>query len=247
MTQHNDEHLTTEQLSALLDNKLLAMELIQCDAHLNTCQQCQARLAELRQTVVLLHALPKAELPRSFELPASFARTSERPFQQNATVIPIQQAQRRSRSIFQRSIRVISTIAAVVGIIFFLSGFLTTLPYFSGGASVNTAAPASAGGHSEQTPALSKTVPSSGTRATRVAEQPGGSPQYPTPGTGTPQQANDKATIGPNTSGQGPGHPSELPPFLDLGTVQGREGVGIILFALGVLGIVFIRYTRRRA
>ena len=64
-----DRHPTIEQLSAYLDGQLSSGELSECDTHVETCQQCQQMLAELRETVALLHALPQPTLPRSFTLP----------------------------------------------------------------------------------------------------------------------------------------------------------------------------------
>ncbi len=61
-------HLTTEQLSALLDKEASAEEQAQWEAHLSTCPQCQRALTALRQTVAMLHALPQPTLPRSFVL-----------------------------------------------------------------------------------------------------------------------------------------------------------------------------------
>src|SRR5215469_2615502 len=71
VAQQSGEHLTIEQLSAILDKQLSPQEWAVCRAHLSTCQQCQGMLADLRQTSALLHALPQPELPRSFVLPAT--------------------------------------------------------------------------------------------------------------------------------------------------------------------------------
>ena len=72
MTQQ--EHLTTEQLSAFLDKQLTPQEQAFFDAHMQSCSRCQNALGELRRTVVLLHALPQPSLPRSFTLPAGIHR-----------------------------------------------------------------------------------------------------------------------------------------------------------------------------
>ncbi|HLX39760.1 MAG TPA: zf-HC2 domain-containing protein, partial [Ktedonobacteraceae bacterium] len=79
MAQHNDRHLTTEQLSAFIDKQLAAEEQAACTAHLQTCQQCQQALAALRQTVMLLKALPQPALPRSFVLPTNLIVMPQRP------------------------------------------------------------------------------------------------------------------------------------------------------------------------
>src|SRR5438270_13480242 len=70
VTQHEHPgHLTTEQLSAFLDKQLTLQEQAFFDAHLQVCSQCQQALAELRRTVVLLRAMPRIDVPRSFTLP----------------------------------------------------------------------------------------------------------------------------------------------------------------------------------
>src|SRR6266568_3115535 len=65
------QHLTTEELSAFLDEQLSSQERTTIEAHLQTCERCQHELASLRQTVALLRALPQPALPRSFVLPAA--------------------------------------------------------------------------------------------------------------------------------------------------------------------------------
>ncbi|MBA2681641.1 MAG: hypothetical protein H0U76_25010, partial [Ktedonobacteraceae bacterium] len=70
-----DRHLTTEELSALLDNHLAQEEAGEDHhGHLASCQQCQQELADLKQTVRLLHALPPPPLPRSFILPVGISQ-----------------------------------------------------------------------------------------------------------------------------------------------------------------------------
>ena len=66
-----EQHLTTARLSALIDGQLSPEEQTQSETHLQSCPVCQQQLAELRQTVALLHALPQPPLPRSFVLPTA--------------------------------------------------------------------------------------------------------------------------------------------------------------------------------
>lgn len=66
-------HLTTEQLSASLDGQLSEREARLVEAHLADCSACQRELAELRQTVALLQAIPAAIPRRSFRVPQSQA------------------------------------------------------------------------------------------------------------------------------------------------------------------------------
>src|SRR5579864_8265860 len=92
------EHLTTEQLSAFLDKQLTPQEQAFFDAHLQSCQRCQHVLAELRGTVALLHAMPQPPLPRSFTLPVGITQEPA------AHPQPLPMRQRRiPRSILQRT------------------------------------------------------------------------------------------------------------------------------------------------
>ncbi|HEY6410431.1 MAG TPA: zf-HC2 domain-containing protein, partial [Ktedonobacteraceae bacterium] len=129
-----DQHLTTEQLSALLDNKLSSAEQDACNAHLQSCQLCQHELASLQQTAALLRAMPKPALPRSFALSTGVTYLQDAPPRQvEATNTP---PRRRWPHYMQRSLRAMSTIAAVIGFIFLLSGVLPLLMH--GGAGLTT-------------------------------------------------------------------------------------------------------------
>src|SRR6266702_4715355 len=110
----------------MLDGRLPESEQEYAHKHLPTCEQCQQRQAELRQTVALLHALPQPALPRSFALPLDMTLTEQ-------TVTPIEASRRplRSRpaepllpSYIRSTMRAISTIAAVIGIVFLLTSVL---------------------------------------------------------------------------------------------------------------------------
>lgn len=63
-------HLHEEALSELVDQERLGAVVTRDSSqqHLETCDECQVRLANLRQTVALLTALPEAPLPRDFAL-----------------------------------------------------------------------------------------------------------------------------------------------------------------------------------
>ncbi|HYX51442.1 MAG TPA: hypothetical protein VE843_16970, partial [Ktedonobacteraceae bacterium] len=124
-----DRHPTIEQLSAYLDGQLSSQELSTWDTHLNMCQECQQTLAELRATVTLLHALPQPGLPRSFMLPADSVLTRSAPVQPPIP-IPLHAAPRRRAWSFymQGMVRTVSTIAAILGIVFLLSGLIGIAP-----------------------------------------------------------------------------------------------------------------------
>jgi hypothetical protein len=237
VAQQRSGHLTIEQLSALLDKQLSPQEWAVCQAHLRTCQQCQGVLADLRQTSVLLRALPQPALPRSFVLPATITSPAgqiSRP-ETRATVTPITRGRRSAWPTYLRvSTRFISTIAAALGIIFLLSGLLVSLPR-AGSATSSAAAPVNAPSYSNtaghgvtQTPNINtshNTHPQKDT-ATRLLPTS-------TAGTGTSRLFNQQADNQGNV----------IPLFLDPSTIEGRMVIGVLLLILGILGVIF---TRRR-
>lgn len=268
MAQHgsnggNDRHLTTEQLSALLDNQLPADEQATYEAHLNTCRQCQRAMANLRQTVALLHALPQPPLPRSFTLPASMGVAQdqmEQPEQlRQLRPVPALASRRRDRSdnrrayAVRRTVRAISTIAAVIGLVFLLSSFVTSLPH-GGGASSTTSSGTSNGGASSGT--------SMGTHQAQGAT----SPHYQTPVNQCASHAPTPgachaATTGPTptttpvplptptptqTAGQNSPYDqtnqANAPP--DLNSPQAHLAYGAVLLLIGLLGVALTRRKR---
>lgn len=61
-------HIQVEQLSSYLDQQASPAERATIDAHLQQCSECRAELESLRQTVVMLHSLPRVAVPRAFTL-----------------------------------------------------------------------------------------------------------------------------------------------------------------------------------
>jgi anti-sigma factor RsiW len=243
VAQQQSGHLTIEQLSAFLDKQLSPQEWADCNAHLLTCQQCQSMLADLRQTSTLLRALPQPELPRSFVLPATITLIPGRFSHTEVSVTPITRSRRNTWQVYlQRSTRVISTIAAVLGIILVMSGFLATLSFPHGSASAVTSASVPAAAPSNvgtTTPALSQAPnadSSHNANTNQSANQKKGPSPQPTPTRSGTTRLAPKATQSGNAS-------KIVPPLLDLSTVAGREGAGALLLILGILGIIF---TRRR-
>ncbi len=124
-----DQHLTTELLSTLLDQQLTPEEQAYCSAHLGECEQCQDALDNLQQTVNLLQSLPQLEVPRSFALPADFKITQitsdgnrqQQVDQSTATSL------RRLPMPLRRTLRTVSALAAVIGLFLALSGFVAIL------------------------------------------------------------------------------------------------------------------------
>lgn len=225
-----------EQLSAFLDKQLPPSEQAFVDAHLRSCEQCRLALADLRATVALVRAMPQPALPRAFTLPV------------NVTPLPIQAAreERRlhrpargqppARSGLRRTMRFVSAIAAVLGLLFILSGLL---PFLSLGNTAGGASTASA----PQSPAVQgvqrSPVPASKVTTPFTAQNDGRTGTSPSSGTPVPQQTPATPITSPL---QNIGSPA-LPPFLDLSTIEGRLSLGLVLALLGVIGLLM---TRRR-
>lgn len=250
MAQYDDRHLTTEQLSALLDQQLPSQEQAEYNAHLKTCRQCQKAMADLKLTVALLHALPQPTLPRSFVLPATVGHTDEqpaRPVHPVHSVRPLTTTTRRTPPnrlghLARRSIRTLSTIAAVIGLIFILSSFLSTHSFGGATTTSNTASMPTSGqsrGSAITTPHV-KSSPScglSGSQPVPCSTQhtpatTGQTPGVTVPVTPTPsirKQLNQNSTSSP---------------AIDLNSPQVYLGLGAILLLIGVLGVVLTRKRR---
>ena len=168
-----DQHLTTEQLSAFFDKQLSPEEQAACSAHLVDCEQCQYALDNLQLTVNLLRSLPQLEVPRSFALSTDFklasdanpyddtnwidykAETQAHENEQAATSKKI--PSRKLSTPFRRTLRTVSALAAVVGLFLVLSGFIATLSqlHMGGGMASSTGvmnAPAAAGTNNSTPP-----------------------------------------------------------------------------------------------
>jgi Putative zinc-finger len=227
-------HPTTEQLSAFLDGEVSADERTQWDAHLKTCQSCSQELASLRQTVALLRALPQPALPRSFVLPAEVAGPVALPMaaavRQAAGPTPMRTAERlQPRKPYLRvAFRTLSALAAVIGIVFFLSGIVPALTH--------------GGGTSQSTSASAPENKSNTAQGTSPHVSTGGTPGTMAPAVRTPAATNS----GNNSANQQPGA-TNWPTILifNLSTPEGRLGFGIILFILGMMG--YVLFKRQRA
>ena len=229
MAQH-DEHLTTEQLSAFLDKQLAPQEQAAFDAHVSTCQECQGKLADLRLTVALVHALPQEEVPRSFVLPSRLVPVAERPLHRRAGATPITGQRRVRAHALQRTVRVVSTLAAVLALIFIISGILP-LVHFAGGASSTTSS-----GSSAETKPTTVMGHVNGTAATDRPQAARSETPTPTPTPAARVRSNTGSS--PSTA-----PPPPLPPALDLGQPEGRLALGALLLVLGIIGLII---TRRR-
>ena len=227
MAQLHDKHLTTEQLSASFDKQLSPQEQAVFNAHLSTCQQCQRKLADLRLTVALLHALPEEEAPHSFVIPENLSFVPDRAVQQ----IPVPQKQRVRFNTLRRSIRVVSTLAAVLALFFIISGILSLIYVGGASSSTSTATSSNSSGEANRvhpvvtTPGVSQT---NGVHPQGIAA------------TTTPAQIPTH-TLSPtvNRTDQSP----TILPLLDPGQPAGRFSLGVLLLALGMIGLII---TRRR-
>jgi hypothetical protein len=228
---HNDWHLTTEQLSALLDGQLSSDEQAQLQTHLRACQQCQLRLADLRQTVALLHALPQPSLPRSFTLPVD-----------DAVVTPISAHSQRATQLrrptrpgyIRTTMRTLSAIAAVLGIAFLLS---TALPLVQGrsaqfsASSAQPIRPTGAGGNNPSQ------ATKDGLPADNTTPQTALTPHATTPhATATPEATAQAGQVQPT--------PPVHTPLLDLNNGGERALLGLLLLIAGILS--FILFSRKR-
>ncbi len=250
MPKHDDQHLTTTQLSALIDKQLSEQELAVCRAHLETCQQCRSTLSGLQQTVALLQALPEPALPRSFVLPPGITYLQERPAHQGQGELQAETnppARRRKRTSYvQRSLRAASTIAAVIGLVFLLSGILPTLPH-GGSVSTGTSAPA-ASSQQRSSPSGSAITATATAQKAISANQHGTAVRSPN---ASPQPANTPAAVtskpvtGPSHQNPSTNTQTQPPlPLLDLGTPLERQVAGFTLLVLGIVGVLLTRRKR---
>lgn len=241
MAQLHDEHLTTEQLSAFFDRQLSSEEQAVFDAHISTCQQCQNNLADLRLTVALLRAMPEEKVPRSFVLPGALAPVPVRTIREDTTFTPTAGKQHARFNTLRRSVRVVSTLAAVLALLIIVSGLFPSLHY-GANESATTAAPVSSSGSANtthapvQTPNVQKPTGVQ-SNARTVTPSPVAS-QTPGP-TGT---ATTKAsTVAPNDQS-----PTVLP-AIDFIQPLVRLSLGVLLLALSIIVLVVTRRRRSSA
>jgi len=243
VAQLHDGHLTTEQLSAFVDRQLSSEERAVFDAHMSNCQQCQHNLADLRLTVALLRAMPEEQVPRSFVLPGALAPVPVRTIREDTTITPTAGKQHARFNTLRRSVRVVSTLAAVLALLIIVSGLLPSLHY-GANESATTAAPVSSSGSANtthapvSTPNVQKpTDVQSNARTVTVTPSPAAS-QTPGP-TGT---ATTKAsTVAPNDQG-----PTVLP-AIDFSQPLVRLSLGVLLLALSIIVLVVTRRRRSSA
>lgn len=234
MVQHSNEHPTIAQLSAYVDKELASDEQAQCDAHLQSCARCRAELADLRLTSALLRKMPQVEAPRSFTLPLTMAVLPTTPDRES--VRRLQPA--RSQYVLKRSLRALSTLAAVIGLIFILTGVFSSFPRISPTASTqrsNAALP------------VASASPIFGTRTPPEAHVT----QQTVHATAQAATNGPRPTSAPTSPSVGSAQPPEpqfnLPSALDPGQPEGRLSIGAALLLLGILGFLLARRPQREA
>jgi hypothetical protein len=149
---------------------------------------------------------------------------------------------------FQRTVRAVSTLAAVIAILFILSSLLPLLSFHGGGAASMTAAPTNGGSYGID-------HNSNGNSATQGSPVQGGTPPAVTSHeTSTPKKSPAVSTPVPtpaptsssegSTQGVVPAPPAP-PPFLDISQPSGRLMLGALLLLLSVAGLIATRRVRR--
>jgi hypothetical protein len=267
-------HLTTEQISAFLDQQLSAQEQSVCQTHLSVCDSCQQQLAELQQTVLLVRALPRVPLSRSFVLPI------ESTIQNTAIAEQEASSSHQARLVHNRILRwpryvhtgmsVTSALVAVLGLFFILSGLLTIASPNAGTSQVPTSLVVSQKLHASSSSLYTNQAqPPTGAAALLPngpqTKQPGGGSSAPSPNALPPQiVALEVGTAVPASNASQPASPATpenaqisgpLPStsrqrpaisFFDLGTSEGHLGLGLLLLIAGMLStIVFTKLGKQ--
>ncbi len=237
MAQHNNEHLTIAELSAYIDEELAPEELALYDAHIQSCQPCQAALADLRLTSALLSSMPRVAVPRSFALPTNLTWLPETP---NTLVKKSFEVRPRNVPIlWRRSLRVASTLVAILGLLFFLTGVFPALPQAgtatSGSASMPVARTASG------VAALTATAAST----PRQAFSPEARATHAATAMLTPTLIRSQPAKR-NTQNAPPAQQPGLPAALDPGQPGGRLSIGLALLLLGLISALITYLPARK-
>lgn len=232
MAQHNNEHLTIAQLSAYLDRELTSDELALFDAHLQTCQSCQQALTDLRLASSLLHAMPQVTTPRSFTLLLDLPTSAEGVLHRGAHT-PLNLARRQST--WRRSLRILSSVAAVLGLLFILTGLggFTRISNSSSSSAVTTAGSSISSGSAPSSASSTKGEISPQVVPATRSTLPAGQTDHGVYTTSPPAQS---------TSGE----PFSLPSALNPGLPEGRLVIGLLIFVLGILGFAATRRNSRK-
>ena len=228
MGMHMNEHgqrweEQQERLSAYLDGRMTSAERAELEQHLAECARCTAELAELRQVVALLGAMPAPRLPRSFTLPESMPREASPPVRGRASG-----SARRGAPAWTQVARWAGGLAAAAGFVLLVGSALVGFGgHVAGGAS--TASNAQSG------PITSR--PAS-TLGQPTDHQYGASPAAPASPTGS-GSAQYAPTTPTQTSGVGIAPPARAFPHTPE-SGQGGTGVSLDPLALPIAGTVLL-------
>ncbi len=225
-----EQHLTTARLSAFIDGQLSSAEQAQTEAHLHTCVVCQQQLAELRQIVALLHALPPPKLPRSFTLPIAEPVATPRVSNTARPLAPITPLPRRNTwpTYAANVVRYASTLAAVLGIVFLLSGVFGTV-LSAGGETASSGGSSTTSSVGPEKTTLPQVV------TPRISQ---GDAPTETP-TKSPSSASSHNIGGPTSVQQNPFQ--ALLTLFSLNMIGTREIIGVVLVVLGIIGFLIAR------
>ncbi|MGH2481318.1 MAG: hypothetical protein ACRDHW_16820, partial [Ktedonobacteraceae bacterium] len=199
-------------------------ELALCATHVQTCQPCQAALADLQLTSDLLNGLPQVEVPRSFALPTNLVVLPTTP---RSTT---QHTRRSSRSIARSALHTLSTIAAVIGLIFLLAGTFALVPHSNTTARPVTSVPHTATQAGSAT--AHQQLPPAATPETRTGPDGNGN----TPTLTSTHIASRNPSQTPVTGPAPRTAQEQLPAVLNHGQADGRLSIGSALLLLGLLG-----------
>jgi Putative zinc-finger len=218
MGMHMNEHEQRweeqrERLSAYLDGRLMSAERAELEQHLAECARCTAELAELRQVVALLGAMPAPRLPRSFTLPEIMPHEAPSPVLGRASG-----PARRGAPAWTQVARWAGGLAAAAGFVLLVGSALVGFGgHLAGGAGASTASSA------QPIPAASHTAPTPGQPDQH--SQYGASPAAAPSPTGRGLDHN-----APTTPTQTSGAVTAPPPRTAPHTLQsGQAGTGISL------------------
>ena len=223
-----EQHLTTARLSAFLDGQLSPEEQTQTEAHLQSCAVCQQQLAELRHTVALLHALPQPALPRSFVLPtAAPTLTSTKATPSARLLFPVTPLPRKSGwpAYVTGAIRAVSSLAALIGIVFLLSGLFGMVTLHGGTATSTTSTTASSGSSGGSTPQ-------------NIPHLAGTTYQGMTP---SPTPTKGPAVSGRDSHGYTVVQQNPLQALFSMDMIGTRAILGTLLLVLGIIGFTVVR------
>jgi len=132
-------------------------------------------------------------------------------------------------------VRAVSTLAAVLALIFILSGILPPI-HFGGGEATSSAGSVPAATNQR---AASNSAPTPATTFGSAQAADGTKTPVQTPKSTPAATARSSIHSGTSPAVQ----PPTLPPFLDLSRPEGRLALGALLLVLGIIGLVV---TRRR-